>query len=318
MMDVYELPDGSVIDLQKVIRVGDLFINKSNSSANCYEVYVENGLSYSVLDIELSRSTFLEVYLNSKDKSSVVTKDFYAEVAVGNIDGHSLVTVQGENLDVDVGNPENLWCAGGLMVYPEQGEQWEVSSSSTEDTNSLGEGAQGVLIRYLDSNYTEQQEIVSLNGKQPVLTQSSDCFRLLGVTVVSAGSSAQNLGVIKVKDVVSGLIRGYVAIDYNRSAHGFYTVPLGYTAFFLYGHAAMGKGKDAKIDLYIASSDTGIFTRSSFADLYQNSITFQPTAPVGTFTEKTELQWRCTTLNGNADATAFMQLLLVENRVLNS
>lgn len=243
--------------------------------------------------------------------------DFNTEVALGHVEGYSLVSVQGENLDVDAAAPENLWCEGGLMSYPLQpGEQWELYSTNSGDTVAGGAGAQVVLLDYMDSNYNVQSEVIAMNGVLSVPTVATNCFRLIAITTIAKGSTGSNIGAVGARQVGNGLVRGCMAPTYNRTAHGFYTVPLGYTAYFLYGHAAMGKGKDAKTDLFIAFGDSGVFTRSPFADLYQNSVTFLPAAPIGSFVEKSDLQFRCTTLSGNADASAFMQLMLIDNSVL--
>lgn len=242
----------------------------------------------------------------------VGNRDYYAEVAQGNIAGHSIATIQGENLDVDTSLPENLWCAGGLMVYPTSDEQWQVVSDSTED-NINGVGAQIVAVQYLDSSYNAQFEMVELNGVTPVQMVATDCYRSISVTVVQVGTSGSNQGLIGVTSIVSGNPRLCMNINYNISSHGFFTVPIGKTAYFTYGHSAIGKNKDAKIDIYITNGDNGIFVKSAFADLFQNSVVFLPKAPVGGFSEKTDIQFRCTTLNNNTDATAFLQILLVDN-----
>lgn len=44
-------------------------------------------------------------------------KDFYTEVAKGNIPGHSIVSVRGRNADVDVNLPAHLWNGGDRLIY---------------------------------------------------------------------------------------------------------------------------------------------------------------------------------------------------------
>lgn len=58
-MRLYTLPDNEVIDLDSVIRVGSVFVNKNYPQYNCYEVYVTNGTSFGVFESDLSRATFL-------------------------------------------------------------------------------------------------------------------------------------------------------------------------------------------------------------------------------------------------------------------
>jgi len=247
--------------------------------------------------------------------SSNTVSDFYAEVSKGNIEGHAIANMQGENLDVDSSAPENLWCAGGLMVYPTVGEQWEVVSDSTDDTAS-GIGAQAIIVQYLDFDYNEQTEVVTLNGTTPVQMTATDCFRSINILSVQVGSSGYNQGTVSVSDTSSGNTRVCMEPLHNRSAHGFFTIPKGKTGYLIYGHSALGKNKDGKIELYLTEGENGIFTKNSFSDLYQNSVVFLPKAPIGEIVEKTDIQFLCTTLNNNTDATAFIQILLVDNDLI--
>jgi hypothetical protein len=58
----YDLPDGSVIDLNQVLKVGPIFVNKNYVKYNCYEVYLANGVSYGVFDKDLSRVAFIKAW----------------------------------------------------------------------------------------------------------------------------------------------------------------------------------------------------------------------------------------------------------------
>ena len=65
-MRQYVLPDDEVIDLDQVVRVGALFVNKNYPEYNGYEVYLSNGTSFGVFDEQLTRATFISVWdLNS-------------------------------------------------------------------------------------------------------------------------------------------------------------------------------------------------------------------------------------------------------------
>lgn len=250
--------------------------------------------------------------LTITETDNIGRNDWYTEVAKGDVVGHELAIVEGENLDVDITQPENLWCAGGLMVYPTAGEQWQIVSDSDDDSVA-GVGAQLVILEYLDTDYEPQTEIIALDGTTPVLTVALDCFRPMRLLVIQVGAEGANQGNIAMTDVATGNPRICLTATYNRSAHGFFTVPAGKTAYFIYGHSAIGKNKDSKIDIYTTHGDNGVLMKSAFADLFQNSVVFIPKAPVGGFIEKSDIQFRCTTLNVNTDASAFLQLMLVDN-----
>ena len=117
-----------------------------------------------------------------------IPKDFPTEVVRGAIDGYSIAIIQGENLNVDVAAKANLWCVGGRLVYPTAGEQLEVFSASANDTIAGSTGAQAVAIRYLDTDFIEQTEVVLLSGVTPVLTVATNIYRLQALSTGLAGS----------------------------------------------------------------------------------------------------------------------------------
>lgn len=62
MINIYELPDGSAVDLNQVLQVGPLFVNKNDSQHNSYEIFLSNGTRVGVFERELSRAVFLAVW----------------------------------------------------------------------------------------------------------------------------------------------------------------------------------------------------------------------------------------------------------------
>jgi hypothetical protein len=242
-------------------------------------------------------------------------RDFYSEVARGLVAGHSIDTMQGENLDVDVANKENLWCVGGLLVYPTAGEQWEVLSSSGNDTIAGGTGATMAVITYLDTDYIEQIEVVMLNGLTPVLTVATNMFRLQGLSIAGVGSSGFNEGTIDVRVANGGNPRACMMPTENNSLHGFYTVPSGKTAFITYGNASCKKADEAVVDFYLTNGTDGIFRRNKFADLFANTTYTQPIYPLGGIIEKSDIHFVAQSFNVNNEVSAFIQVLLIDNPV---
>ena len=250
--------------------------------------------------------------INDQRRLKTAPTDYFTEVSLGNIDGHSIFNMSGANPDVSTTAPENLWQFGGRMVYPTTGEQLELASTSVNDSIG-GTGAQMVLLSYLDTDYIEQSEIIATSGTTPVLTVAINIYRVISAVVVQVGSAGYNDGDLSI--VNGGNPRIGIVAGSNVSSQGFYTIPAGYTGYFIYGYSAIGKNKDAEVHIFTTYGDDGIFVRNAFSDLYQNSIEFTPVAPIGGFIEKTDLQFVCGTLSNKSKTSAFMQLLLVENRV---
>ena len=242
-----------------------------------------------------------------------IPKDYYSEVSKGNIAGHSIAIIQGENLNVDVAAKANLWCVGGRLVYPAAGEQLEVFSASANDTIAGGTGAQAVAIRYLDTDFIEQTEVVLLSGVTPALTVATNIYRLQALSTALTGSSGFNEGDITVQVAGGGDPRACMMAEENNSLHGFYTVPAGKTAFITYGNAACKKADEAVVDFYLTNGEDGIFRRNKFADLYANTVYTQPIYPLGAIIEKSDIQFLAQSFNVNNEVSAFLQILLIDN-----
>lgn len=58
-MRVYELPSGEVLDLDKVLRVSELFVCKHDRQYDNYEVYIAGSESINIMENALPRATFL-------------------------------------------------------------------------------------------------------------------------------------------------------------------------------------------------------------------------------------------------------------------
>ena len=237
--------------------------------------------------------------------------DFLIEVAKGNVPGHSLKLMQGANPNVDISNPENLWDLEDLFVYPVIGEQWEIVSDSVDDT-LLGTGAQKVTLAYLDDNYDAQEEEVELNGTTPVLFTATNQFRPELLKVSSIGSGQSNDGILTVRVAGGGDGRIGVIAGGNRSLHGFYTVPTGKQAFLISGFSTIQKGKDADISVFATVGDDGIFFKQVPISIYQNSIAYDFSAPIGPLPEHSEVKFLCETENNNTGVQASVQFLEVE------
>lgn len=242
------------------------------------------------------------------------SQEFYLEVQKGNVPGHSIVQVQGVQRDVDTGQtiPLTDLKITGQYPYSTSGEQWEIVSTSANDT-SAGTGARTLLLTYLDDSYVEQTETLTLNGTTAVTTVATDIFRLVSMAVVSVGSGGQNEGDITLQVAGGGTGKGQIQAQFNNTAHGLYTVPDGFTAYLIWGLGAVQKNKDCRISFLITNGDAGIFYARLPLNLYQDTFTAGPTAPAGPYTQRTEIQPVAQTENNNTEVSALYQLLLVEN-----
>jgi hypothetical protein len=168
---------------------------------------------------------------------------FELQVARGQIQGHSVVTVFGYNPDVDT-SEETVWPDGGTVPHPTVASVLKISSSDANDT-SAGTGARTVFIEGLNSSYAVVSETVILNGQTAVNTTNSYLY-VNSFYVVTTGSGGVNAGNINagtgtVTSGVPAVLYDIIAAGYNNRTTGHYCVPAGYTGYMVEGLFSAGQ-----------------------------------------------------------------------------
>lgn len=240
---------------------------------------------------------------------------FELQVARGQINGHSIVTVSGYNSDVDTA--WEMITPVGDLSYPAAALQMTVSSSSTSDT-SAGTGARTVLINGLDANYNVISESVTLNG-QTVVTTTNSFLRINSMLVTTAGTGLANAGIIYIGSgtVTSGVpatIYNVIAVGYNNTTSSQYTIPAGYTGYLAI--ARIGLAQDTGTSLITARTrfvgTNGIAITGPLI-VTNNSISTQPFPYPIVIAEKTRIQGEAIGSAANNEAAGFFELVLIKN-----
>jgi len=247
------------------------------------------------------------------------------EVALGNVAGRRNVQVGGRNPAVGT-SFEDIWDAGGVLTYATAGEQWEIVSDSANDA-AAGTGARTVLVNYLDDNYLEQTEIVTLNGTTPVSFVATDAFRMQGASVLTWGTvDGTNLGNLTIR-VVGGvgdatktrcgiLFDDDVAGDENGlnfAQDGRYTVPAGKTLVSMSITTNVSKNHDV-----ILRSQVRFFGSDGFLSIgemsnYQSAFFDDFSAAPITLPEKSDIRFRARSNNTAVPVTVIFVFVLVDN-----
>lgn len=132
------------------------------------------------------------------DATAVRPTEFKYEVAEGLRQGYETWNKWGYNADIDIASLETIWSSGGIFARMTSAETLNVVSTSTDDDGDpAGIGAQSVIIYGIDANHLPQTEIVTLDGTTTVTTSNT----WLGVNRVAlylAGSNAVNVGDINI------------------------------------------------------------------------------------------------------------------------
>ena len=167
--------------------------------------------------------------------ASNMIRDYYVEVARGNVTGDSIVHVTGLNEDIDTASGfETIWTGSSTYTgqNPTGAELVEVFSGSGNDA-AAGTGARTIRIEGLDANYEAQTEDITLNGATGVDSIGS-YIRLTNLRVLTAGSTGSNEGVITARQkVTTANIFFEVGIGNNASQTCTYTVPAGKNAWII-------------------------------------------------------------------------------------
>lgn len=157
---------------------------------------------------------------------------FLYQVETGLIPGTSRLVIFGHNIDLDSASvPEDVWEGGGLYPFQSAAVALEILSTSAADA-AAGTGARTVKIEGLTAAYTEQSEVVSLNGVG-VVPLVNTYFRVNRCVCVTAGTGNTNAGVITLRVAGAGATQAVIDAGDGVAQQAVYTVPAGKTAFFI-------------------------------------------------------------------------------------
>lgn len=272
-------------------------IESGDGSGNLADVGTKSGGEKAVHVItELSSTT------------SDAIKDFFFEVAQGNISGLSSLVVNAQNPNVQ-SSAETIWVVGGIYVFPTAAETLDIVSDDTADT-SAGTGARTVLVEGLDGNYDEVSETVTMNGTTIVPTVNT-YLRLSKVRVITSGTTETNEGTITVFQTTSGLQLGQINPDIGVTKVGVFTVPAGQTAYAVNFVAATNKNQG--IEFLFKSRRIGeSFVADRILESSGNPIDINLKSPTA-IPEKTDILVNADTVTGTSSVSVTIEFILVDN-----
>jgi len=234
--EVQYSPDGINVDstLTKQYRTSQIEAphRYTNTRKYCRVIFYNNSgtdQTYFRLQVTLGERNDLNTTLNSTlaqdfDSVSVRPSDFHAEVALNRRQGASTWNKFGYNLDVDSASPELIASWGGTFQYLTTGETIDVVSNDTNDINTTGTGAHGVVVYGVDENWEEQVEVVFLNGTTTVTT-TSQWIGINRIAVYLAGSGQKNAGTISVTATTAGYDMAEMPAEQGTSQQMIFYVP---------------------------------------------------------------------------------------------
>lgn len=173
----------------------------------------------------------------------IVSQDYMKSIAEGYIEGHRTFSSYGMNPNVGT-TTEAVWMYSAAYTFPAAPIRMEVlSSSGLDDVGSTG--ATSVIIKYLDANYNEHQEVVLLDGLNAVGTVSTGIFRIQQFRVATTGGTNTTQGNITLRGFGGGTVYDYILAGRTAAKTGVWTVPAHHTLYItsmLYSSVDAAKG----------------------------------------------------------------------------
>jgi len=187
-------------------------------------------------------------------------KTFYDKIAMGEVARYASWAKTGYN--PVVGNvSEDMWSAGGVNNWPALiGTQMEVISTGGGAGLDVvaGDGAQQVIIKYLDPTYTELSEIITMTGGVAAPTVALNIMRVQNFRVYRTGANGVAGGTILLRVFGAGATYSQITALYTRARNNQWTVPANKTLYVT--SIAFSSTADA------AGRQTIFTTRATFDD----------------------------------------------------
>ena len=127
-------------------------------------------------------------------------------------------------------NTEDVWPGTGTYYPPTSGVSMEVYSTSAND-NATGGGIRTVTIYYLDTNYMEKEETVTLNGLSAVTTTATNMFRINAFRAATVGGLNAAAGDVSLRHFSGTTRYAQISTGNTRGRNSFYTVPANQTLY---------------------------------------------------------------------------------------
>lgn len=156
----------------------------------------------------------------------VVSIDPETGLPFGGGDSANRVKIIGRCSDVDNVLRDTWDGPTPLYVFPAAPMQMQIVSTAAGDT-AAGAGVRTVRLYYLDANYVERQEVLTLNGVTPVLTTATNILRVNKMHAGSVGANGVASGAITLASVGGATTYSLMAAGRNFARQAIYTVPEG-------------------------------------------------------------------------------------------
>lgn len=265
---------------------------------------------------------------SAADPYLTIPADFYLEVRKGNIPKHSIV----QKFGAIQGVTTTLTPVTTSGAYPTPTTPIALELVSDDNTNdkSGGAGALEVTIEGISNTngaWTEEVQTVALNGTTAVAVPNS-MLRVYRMYVSSSGSYA-NATTPSHNSTITLRVSGGGAtwqqlvptgtFGLSQSEIAVYTIPKGYTGYFLSKNVSIEGSKSASVFLFVRENADDVTTPYSpmrVKELERNldaNTAKQPTAPLLKITGTADVGFMAASTSTTTSLSVEFELLLVED-----
>lgn len=255
--------------------------------------------------------------------SYIGSKDWYAEVAKGNVAKHSLVHKFGAHNLTTTLSPIAFT---GNYRTPTTATALEFVSSSANDT-SAGTGARQVTIEGLDSSWNEVTQTLTTNGTTAVAL-ATNLTRIFRWYVSSSGtyatqSTGSHVGTLTIRESGAGATWSQITptpFPTGQSQIACYTVPIGHKAYLLSKNVFVDSNKSADVYFFQRPNTNDVSSPYSGAmRLFEREVGVSggfdliTRAPKSAFVGPCDVGFMGKISSGTSECSAEFELLLVQD-----
>lgn len=251
-------------------------------------------------------------------------RNFYDEVAMGNVPGHSLVHKFGRNLAV----PNGSWAfvnTLGLTAWPlSQVRNVRIKASGNEADTSNGAGARQVTVQGILANGYEGTEVITTAGTSASTATVNQWWRIHRAWVSSAGTyGAANTGNIIIESSVSSTNLIQISAGEGQSQFAGFTTPTDKIALLLGVTITVDSTKPADIRLFTRDNITDATAPLESKRLKLNfdgiasSFSYRPVTPELKLNPLTDIWIEAFGSGAQTEVSANFELLMIVNDYVN-
>lgn len=234
-------------------------------------------------------------------------------VSKGGIDGHRMIYINAYANDIGI-TTKLIWPLDSQYEFGDTATSFWLSSTDDTDINTI-------LIQALDSDYNEQNFVVSLNGHTPVEFANNSGLRVNKVRNITATATGGDVYVAREDNHTNGMpdddsmIVSMFEQEKQTSNLALFTVPAGHTLFGDVGYFSAPKNRDNDMYWNARNPDAGIpDTTTNVVSVYQNTI--QIDFAMTPIPEKTDAYFTSSTEQSSGRVSCRVVGILVDNNYL--